>query len=255
MEKPRRPGRPASPGGGSNRLRALRELRGLTQTELGELASLSQQQIGNLERDDRRMTFNYARRLADALGVAPADLMPNGRLSIPVAVAIALAGFTDRPQGFDLPEPKVHVQSPPRLENPQDCFAADVYDDSADLLYPPGSTLIVRRLDADVPIKLAVGNKIVVRSFAGSRREGQTLQVLAGLLDRSIAGDVILVTRSNNRSVPSSVVIQRGSPRGGMSERVALYRANQERQTVEYEATPFDPAEILGRIEYAITPE
>lgn len=258
MDRTRRPRGPAQPrrAAPGNRLHELRKLRQMTQTELATAAVMSQEQISKLERDDRRMTFAYAQRLAAVLGAAPADLMPNGRLSIPVAVAIAMADFAERPQSFDLPEPKVHVQSPLRLAAPQDCFAAEVYDDSANLLYPAGSTLIVRRLDCEAQSpQLAIGDKIVVRSFAGSRREGHTHQVLAGLLDRSIAGDLLLLTRSSNRDVPSSVVIQRGAPRSGVSERVAVYRVNQDRQIIDYEATAFDPAEIIGKIEYAITPE
>jgi transcriptional regulator with XRE-family HTH domain len=241
-----------------NRLRELRELRDMTQAELGDRVGLSQQQIGNLERDDRRMTFTYARQLAPALQCDPSDLMPHAGLSIPVALAVAAAEAEGRPDVFDLPEPKAHVQSPRRLAHPEDTFAAEVLDDSADLLYPPGSTLILRRIDS-LPEKmpLTIGDKIVVRSFLGERGDGRTHEVLAGYLDRSITGDLMLVTRSHNRRVPSSVVVQRSGPSrgaGGLTERVTLYRLAQER-TITYAPSADDPAEIVGRIEYAITPQ
>ena len=54
---------------------AARRLRGLTQNKLAELAGISGQQIGHLERGERRMTFTQAEILAPHLGCAPADLL------------------------------------------------------------------------------------------------------------------------------------------------------------------------------------
>lgn len=58
-----------------NRIRELRKAAGLTQTELGEKVGLHQTQIGNLENGDRNLTFEWARRIAKALGVTFADLL------------------------------------------------------------------------------------------------------------------------------------------------------------------------------------
>ena len=254
MEVRRGRGRPATDRAEpKNRLRELRDRRGLTQEALGALTGLSQQQIGNLERDDRRMTFDYAQRLAPHLDADPADLMPTMRSSVASVLAIALDEAENRPDSFDLPAPPQRLQAPSRLLHPEDCFAAEIFDHSADLLYPAGSTVIARRLDT-LEEPLRPGTKIIVRRFIGSRAEAQTHEVLAGLLDRSVTGDLMLLTRSSNPRVPPSVLIQRGTTaRRGLADRQATFRLQDD--TIDYVPRPEDPGEILGRIEYAITPE
>lgn len=59
----------------SNLIRPLREGRGLSQNRLAELVGTSGQQIGNLERGDRRLTDDWMRRIARALGVEPWELL------------------------------------------------------------------------------------------------------------------------------------------------------------------------------------
>jgi transcriptional regulator with XRE-family HTH domain len=59
-----------------NRIRALRRQRGLTTVELAERADTSNQQIGRLERGERRLTQDWMDRLAEALDCAPWELLP-----------------------------------------------------------------------------------------------------------------------------------------------------------------------------------
>lgn len=61
-----------------NRIREWRERRGLSQIELAEKVNTSSQQIGKLEAGARRLAQNWMERLAEALGCAPADLLPGG---------------------------------------------------------------------------------------------------------------------------------------------------------------------------------
>ena len=58
-----------------NRIRELRKKAGLTQSELGDLVGLHQTQIGKLENSGRNLTFEWARRIAQALKVRLADLL------------------------------------------------------------------------------------------------------------------------------------------------------------------------------------
>lgn len=58
-----------------NRIRELRKKAGLTQSELGARVGLHQTQIGNLENGGRNLTFEWARRIAAALGVSFADIL------------------------------------------------------------------------------------------------------------------------------------------------------------------------------------
>lgn len=62
-----------------NRIAELRESKGLSQRQLGELANTTGVQIGYLERGARRLTIDWMRRIADALGCDPADLLPGSQ--------------------------------------------------------------------------------------------------------------------------------------------------------------------------------
>jgi transcriptional regulator with XRE-family HTH domain len=58
------------------RLRAVRVARALSQAELAERAGVSRVAITRLERGDVDARFATIRKLAEALGVEPSDLMP-----------------------------------------------------------------------------------------------------------------------------------------------------------------------------------
>jgi transcriptional regulator with XRE-family HTH domain len=58
-----------------NRIREFRKKAGLSQGELGEKVGLHQTHIGNLENGRRELTFEWARRIAKALGVRLVDLL------------------------------------------------------------------------------------------------------------------------------------------------------------------------------------
>lgn len=59
----------------SGRLRFLRDQRGLTQDELAELAGLSRDGISRLERGTRSPQLKTIKKLAQALGVDPEELL------------------------------------------------------------------------------------------------------------------------------------------------------------------------------------
>jgi transcriptional regulator with XRE-family HTH domain len=58
------------------RVRALREARGLSQEDLGHRARLHRTAISFIERAQRSATLETIEKLARALEVQPADLMP-----------------------------------------------------------------------------------------------------------------------------------------------------------------------------------
>lgn len=231
----------------------LRKQRGMTQQQLADkvFPTTSQSQIDRLEKAQRTLTEKWARRLAPALGVAPEDLI-TGRFSVRLAVNIAAAFSEGRPQ-FDIPDGEQRwLDAPPGLEHPEDCLAAQVADDSADRLYPRGSILYVRRLDAlDEP--LVIGMRAVVRHYAGDAAHHATAEILVGQLSRSPAGDIVLFPRSNNTAMPSSVLIQAARYPDGLAERFEAFRSKSE--TIDYAPRPDDPAEIVGIVDYALTRE
>lgn len=58
-----------------NRIRELREARGLTGKQLAEMVGTTQETISRLETGRRKLTHDWMRLIAKALGVTPADLI------------------------------------------------------------------------------------------------------------------------------------------------------------------------------------
>jgi len=59
------------------RLRAVRQERGISQEKLAELAGLHRTYVSSIERGERNVSLVNIERLAAALGVAMAELMPD----------------------------------------------------------------------------------------------------------------------------------------------------------------------------------
>ena len=59
-----------------NRIRELRHARRLSLVVTAKLAGTTVQQLSRLELGERRLTVDWMRRIAAALGVRPADLLP-----------------------------------------------------------------------------------------------------------------------------------------------------------------------------------
>lgn len=59
-----------------NRIRELRMANKLSQQKLGDRVGVSKMTISDLERGNMKLDLDYMRRLADALHVIPADLLP-----------------------------------------------------------------------------------------------------------------------------------------------------------------------------------
>jgi phage repressor protein C with HTH and peptisase S24 domain len=59
-----------------NRIRYWRDLRGYSRKKLAEMVRTGETQIVKLERGERRLTQHWMERIAKALEVEPADLMP-----------------------------------------------------------------------------------------------------------------------------------------------------------------------------------
>jgi transcriptional regulator with XRE-family HTH domain len=238
-----------------NRLREMRERRGLSQRAVATAAGISGAYYGALERGDKRINSDTAERLSASLHCTVGDLLAGAEgVSVPLVMAVATAESEARPVRYDLPEPHVRLQ-PRRLDDPENCFAAEVFDDSADLDFARGTILFVRRA-APVPASLPVGAKVLARFFLDPSAESgakATHEILYGFLDRNIVGDLVLITRTRNRLIPRNALIQSAAPsRPGLAER-ALILAPRD-AAIAYEPRPDDPAELLGTVIYAMGP-
>jgi transcriptional regulator with XRE-family HTH domain len=250
-------GRPPTRTGARRYPNALRELRrqsGLSQQAVAAAAEISVAYYGALERGDKRINADIAGRLARPLRCAVGDLLTGtAGVSVPVIVSVAAAESEGRPAAYDLREPHERLQLR-RLVDPEGCFAAEIFDDSANLDFASGTILVVRRLLSGAAV--AVGAKVLARFFLPSddtndRRD--THEVLYGVLDRNIVGDLVLITRTRNRLIPRHALVQSAAPsRPGLAER-ALPPVPRE-APVTYEPRADDPAELLGTVVYAMGP-
>jgi transcriptional regulator with XRE-family HTH domain len=238
-----------------NRLRELREHSGLSQQSVAAQAGISVAYYGALERGDKRINADTAERLSRPLRCAVGDLLAGTRMvSVPVTVAVAAAESERRPANFDLAEPHEWLR-PGRLADAEACFAAEIFDDSADLDFERGALLVAREL-AHLRQPLRAGDKALVRFYLEPARDGGTRpthDILYGILDQNIVGDVVLITRTRNRLIPRNLLIQSAAPtRPGLAESaIGLAVRNP---TIAYASRPDDPAEILGVVVYAMGP-
>lgn len=85
-----------------NRILELRKERGLTLAQLAEKTGSTAQQIGRLEKGERRLTTDWMAKIARALDVLPEDLMSDNhgeRVMIPEVAAHTFAGGGQLPNG------------------------------------------------------------------------------------------------------------------------------------------------------------
>jgi transcriptional regulator with XRE-family HTH domain len=238
-----------------SQLRELRRNCGLSQQAVAAAAGISGAYYGALERGDKRINADTAERLAKPLGCAVGDLLGGAQgVSVALVFAVAAAESEARPAEYDLPEPYERLQ-PRRLADPENCVAAEIFDDSADLDFERGAILFVRRVTPP-PASVAVGAKVLVRFFlepASADSDRQTHEILYGILDRNIVGDLVLITRTRNRLIPRNTLIQSATPsRQGLAERSQTLLSRDA--SIAYEARPDDPAELLGVVIYAMGP-
>jgi transcriptional regulator with XRE-family HTH domain len=239
-----------------NRLREWREHSGLSQQATAVAAGISGAYYGALERGDKRINSDTAERLARALGCAAGELLGGVRgASVPLVFAVAAAESEARPADYDLPEPHERV-SLRRSADAGNWVAAEIFDDSADIDFAAGTVLFLRPAMPS-PASVSAGAKVLVRFFldppdlAGGRRP--THEILYGILDRNIVGDLVLISRTRNRLIPRKVLIQSAVPsRLGLAERPMLLAPRDE--PISYEPRPDDPAELLGVVVYAMGP-
>lgn len=232
-----------------SRLKQIRKLRGFKVTKAAEKLGITRGELHKLEKGERRLTDVWLQKLARLYDVSPLDLISNEGISIPVKHIVA-AAFSEIPLPYDLPPERQERFQPPRfVRRPEQCFGLDVLDDSADRVFPPGTRLIARGLAA-LDRKLRKGDEVALRHFVGSRAEGKTLEILVGVLDLAVNGDLIAVVPSRNRQVRGPVSIRHGAPREGLGDAARGY----EGDGIDYAPAPDDRAEILGVIEANISP-
>lgn len=185
----------------NNVLRALRERAGLTQGQLAERAGTSQGQIAKLERGERKLTVDWAVKLARELGAEPIDLLPAvsgeapprlpprpGMPAGPVLrhqaartlpVRAAARGGIDQEMYLE-DGPIDWVGCPDWLVNAPDAYAMYVVGESMSPRFRPRQLLFVspRRPPApgDGVIVVKKSQAVLIKEFVGYGPEGVALR-------------------------------------------------------------------------------
>ncbi len=139
------------------------------------------------------------------------------------------------------------MPAPRELGDTTQYFAVSVVDDSLDAVYPPGATLLVRRLGS---VDLKIGDLVIARCFGCN---GETVEVLTGTVGYSRTSEVVLSTKSHNPEIPASVPVQPAAANNGLSERPLRYVPRD--RNVDYEPHQGDPAEVIGLVEKSLPPQ
>jgi transcriptional regulator with XRE-family HTH domain len=238
-----------------SRLKELRRHCGLSQQSVATRAGISIAYYGALERGDKRINADTAERLAGPLRCAIGDLLSGTQgVSVPLSLVIAAAESQTRLEHFEMPEPHERLR-PGRLTAAEDCFAAEILDDCADIDFARGTILIARERE-QLHMSLCAGDKVVARFFLEPAANGgarATHEILYGILDQTIVGDLVLITRTRNRLIPRNLLIQSAPPERSDLARRGISPPARDAGIV-YEPRPDDPAEILGAVVYAMGP-
>ena len=133
-----------------NQLRELREKAGLSQAALAEKAGTSQPQIRRLEASQRKLTKQWAERLAPHLQVSAQDLLFSNHegltrevIGLPVLGKSRAGDWLDISIMDDLHEPEViHVARDPRYPHARQ-YALKVEGDSMSEMFPDGCYVTV----------------------------------------------------------------------------------------------------------------
>ena len=238
-----------------NCLRELREGAALSQQAVAAAAGMSGAYYGALERGDKRINADTAERLCHALGCTAADLLTGARGGlVPIVLAVAAMESSNRPQSFDLSQPYERLR-PGHLADAADCIATEISDDSADLDFAPGTLLVLRDLKRSQSM-LQAGAKVVVRFYLDPPRPDEaprTQEILYGILDRNILGDLVLITRSRNRRIPRHAVIQSAAP---VPPSLVDHDTEPPSRDIPFAYSPRadDAAVIIGTVVYAMGP-
>lgn len=134
-----------------NRIKDWRLKRGWSMQQLADKADTTRSQIDKLERGERRLTVDWMKRLADPLGCAPAELMPDAALParevvLPharmIPVRAAARGGKDQ-EMFIEDGPIDYRPCPSFIQHVSEAYAIYVIGESMVPMYRPGQLLYV----------------------------------------------------------------------------------------------------------------
>ena len=127
-----------------NQIAAVRKRVGLKIEELAERAGLSTTYVWRMERGERNVSLKNLQKLADALGVAPSDLIESKPVADVPILSWVSAGMMARD---DVQQDVVGEIRMSDLDPRGEWMALRVEGDSMDRISPPGSLILVDMTD------------------------------------------------------------------------------------------------------------
>ena len=127
-----------------NQIAAVRKRVGLKIEELAERAGLSTTYVWRMERGERNVSLKNLQKLADALGVAPSDLIESKPVTDVPILSWVSAGMMARD---DVQQDVVGEIRMSDLDPRGEWMALRVEGDSMDRISPPGSLILVDLTD------------------------------------------------------------------------------------------------------------
>lgn len=180
-----------------SKIKEFRKKIGMSQAQLAELLGTSQPQIRRLEAGDRKLTKEWAERLAGPLETTAAELLfdtdqieLNGLEVVGVVQAGQFVDITLQDQ--DTERERIMVAKDARFSHARQ-YALKVAGDSMNLKFPDGCYVTCVELVSS-GLELKAGMTVhVERSLGGSQHVETTLKEI-----QSINGETVLVPRSTN---------------------------------------------------------
>lgn len=144
-----------------NRIRELRNARGMSQSALGKAVNASGMAVSFWETGERRLKAGDMERIAEALGVAPSEILPAEASNVPVVGRVGAGAevtpFDDHAKGEGLYE----VECPRGLD-PKATVAVEVVGASMEPLIGEGWVLFYDRSPEPTP-SAVIGKLCIVK--------------------------------------------------------------------------------------------
>ena len=240
------------------RFREFRKRAALTLEQAAERVGMSSSQLSRVERGVSDFTGQWLRRLATLYQCSVTDLLtdsPAATADVPVTVIVASAS-SDATEIYDLPPAaRYRVTAPTSWASVSGAFAAAVRDNSCDRLFKPGSHVIAVPLDA-LGRALRQGDKVIVRCYATTRKEGDLMEVLCLVVSQSGTGTITFDAPISVRDKRRHLVLDRTDENAfGLGEGLAApFQATMPGRApdIDYRPRDTDPVEIIGVVVAAV---
>lgn len=224
-----------------NQLRALRNALGLTLEEVADASGVGRSQLNNYELGKKPIKGSDLPKLAQYYGVSRGAIYDPAPPSVPLRYLIGdpqHEGFAGAPELA----PPFTVIAADDIDNPEQCFAARIVDDSADQRFRPGTVLLARDVERDRELRQR--DLVIVRRLIDAATR-DTWEILCGYLQFGLFDTIELRVPTRNRRWRDPITIRSAARATALEEAHGDLTPDRP---LAYSPQPGDDAEILGRV-------